>query len=94
MELHRCADGMVTPLAVVRAMQGVTIDTLAKRIQYPASDVFAWETGQEPIPSDAAAKRLAMALGWRWTDLLGAPMPYDQAWSLLLEGRQRIAASR
>jgi ribosome-binding protein aMBF1 (putative translation factor) len=94
MELHRCADGTVTPLAVVRALQGITIDTLAKRVQEDPCVVFSWETGATEIPSDAAAKRLALALGWRWRDLLVEPLPYEEAWQTLLDGRQRIAASR
>jgi hypothetical protein len=40
------------------------------------------------------AKRLGMALGWRWQDLLLPPLPHEEAWPMLLDARRRQAEMR
>lgn len=93
MELPRTPEGLVTPLAVVRAIQNVSIKTLAARVQVSWQDVVEWERGAKQ-PSSAEAKRLALALGWRWRDLSGPALEADDAWQTLLDARQRIAAAQ
>lgn len=93
MELVRTTDGMVTRLAVVRAIRNVSHQTLARQIGEEATVVFSWERG-EPIPTTAAVKRLGLALGWRWQDLFLPPQTYDEAWQFLLDARQAAAGLR
>lgn len=94
MELVRRTDGLVSPLAIVRAIRGETHAGLARAIGVAPETLFSWERGETNIPTGAMAKRLGLALGWRWQDLLGEPKPHDEAWRTLVEARQRIAASR
>lgn len=94
MELPRREDGLVEPLAVVRAIRDVSHKALAARVGVDAETVLRWETGREPIPSVAMTKRLGLALGWSWYDLATPPRPVGEAWQTVLAARQAIAATR
>jgi len=83
----------VTPLAVVRAIRGLSHQTVGRRVGVEAEQVLAWERG-EPIRPAAAVKRLGLALGWEWRDLMGPAVPHKDAWSTLVEARQKIARAR
>lgn len=93
MELPRTPEGLVTQLAVVRAAQGVSLKCLARQVGATWEDVRDWEQGEASVPSGAMWRRLGMALGWRWCDLVEAPAEYDDAWQTLLHVRQAIAAA-
>jgi DNA-binding XRE family transcriptional regulator len=93
MELARTPEGLVTPLAVVRACRDLPHRTLAKRVGVTWEEIAEWERG-EGCPTSAMWKRLGMALGWRWDDLCGPHLDPDDAWRTLLDVRQRIAAAQ
>lgn len=93
MEMTRTPEGLVTPLAVVRSIRDLTHQTVGHRVGVKAEQVLAWERG-EPIPAGAMAKRLGLALGWEWQDLLGPHLPTEEAWSTLVHARQKIAECR
>lgn len=92
MELPRTPEGLVTPLAVVRACRAIPHRTLAQRIGVDWQTLREWELG-EGNPPPASWKRLGLALGWRWQDLCGPHLDPDDAWQTLLDARQRIAAA-
>jgi len=93
MELPRTPEGLVTPLAVVRACRDVSHRTLARRVGSHWEDIADWERG-EGRPATATWKRLGLALGWSWEDLAGPHLDPDDAWQTLLDARQRIAAAQ
>lgn len=94
MELPRTPEGLVTPLAVVRAAQGASLKGVARQVGVRWEDVRDWEQGEARVPNAAMWKRLGLALGWRWADLVEAPCEYDDAWQALLNVRQAIAAAQ
>jgi len=94
MELPRTSSGLVMPLAVVRAVRGVSIKSLARQVDTTWQDVRDWEAGEARIPSAAMTKRLGLALGWKWQDLAADPLDPDDAWQTLCDARQRIAAAQ
>lgn len=89
MELIRTPEDLVTRVALVRAMRGLSHATLAKRLGVEAADVLQWERGRPVKP--AMAKRMSLAMRWRWEDFLLPPMAHDDAWSSLVEFRQHVA---
>jgi DNA-binding XRE family transcriptional regulator len=93
MELPRTDEGLVTPLAVVRACRDISHRTLARRVDVTWEDIAAWEVG-DGRPAPATMKRLGLALGWNWQDLAGEHLDPDDAWQTLLDARQRIAAAQ
>lgn len=87
MELIRTNEDQVTRLALVRAIRGTTHQTLGHAVGVDATTVFRWERGTvKPLPCQV--KRLGLALGWPWTDLMDVPLPYDDAWTTLLNARK------
>lgn len=94
MELPRTPHGLVTPLAVVRAVRKAPLKTLARQVGVPWQDVRDWELGEATIPSPAMTKRLALALGWKWQDLAGPHLEPEDAWQTLVHARQRIAQAQ
>ena len=93
MELTRTSDDLVSRLALVRAIRDQTHQTVARRVGVTHETLYEWER-EGKIPTQSMAKRLAMALGWKWQDLLLPPLPHDEAWSMLLDARKRQAALR
>jgi len=89
MELPRLPDGRVTRLAVARSVRGVTCLILSNRVGVTSVDITAWERGIAPIPSLAMCKRLGLALGWPWEDLMLEPLDHESAWNRLVSARQR-----
>jgi hypothetical protein len=94
MELTRTPHGLVTPLAVVRAVRNTSLKMLARQVGAPWNDVRDWEAGEARIPTAAMTKRLGLALGWKWQDLTADPLDPDDAWQTLCDARQRIAAAQ
>jgi hypothetical protein len=93
MELVRTPDGFVTRLALVRAIRGVTMQGLGRDVFVSPERVLAWENGTEPIPNEAMAKRLGLALRWSWADLLSPAMEHDDAWRSLCTARKAAAGA-
>lgn len=88
-ELIRTNEDQVTKIALVRAIRGTTHAALGHVLGVEATTIFAWERGTaKPLPCQV--KRLGLALGWPWAELLGAPLPHDTAWEQLVAARKAI----
>lgn len=93
MELIRDEDGNVTRLALVRSIRGISMQALGRSVFVPPEQVLAWENGSQPIPTEAMAKRLGLALRWSWADLTSPAMEHDDAWRSLCTARKAAAGS-
>jgi transcriptional regulator with XRE-family HTH domain len=89
-ELIRTADDLVTRVALVRSMRGLTHAKLAERLMVDPVTVLHWERGQDPL-TPALCKRLGLALRWQWTDFMLPAIPHDDAWQSLVQYRQAAA---
>lgn len=90
MQLIRTEDDLVTRIALVRAMRGVSHASLAKQLGVEAAQVLHWERGELVKPS--MAKRLGLALRWPWSEFMLAPLPHDEAWDSLVKARNGAIA--
>lgn len=90
MELIRTADDLVTRIALVRAMRGLTHAKLGMKLGVDAVKVLHWERGQEQM-TPAQCKRAGLVLRWRWQDFMAPPLPHEDAWGKLVEYRQAAA---
>jgi len=93
MELTKTPEGNVSRLALVRAIRDQTHQAVGRQVGVTHNVVYEWER-YDMVPSTAMAKRLAMALGWKWQDLLLPSLPYEDAWTMLLDARKRQASLR
>jgi len=89
MQLPLAPDGRVSRLAIARGVRGVSCIALGRRVGVTAEQISVWERGKSPIPSLATHKRLGLALGWPWEDLMLEPLDHESAWNRLVSARKR-----
>lgn len=87
MELIRTSDDLVTRIALVRSIRGLTHARLAQAVMVDPVTVLHWERGEDPL-TPAMCKRLGLVLRWQWSEFMLPPQPHDEAWNSLVKFRQ------
>lgn len=85
-------EGLVTGLAIARAVRSCSRDTLATRVFVKTVDITAWERGAA-TPTGAQLRRLGLALRWPMANLQVQPVDLDEAAALVSGAKQRIHRS-